>query len=475
MQRSVPRAFKLSDIVAADTISSPEDGANLSDFHRAVLITGLGPPYQETLPAIHLKSSVMGDAGSNLSAAEVAFFEKLGIDLKSSDPDPVLMLLVRLFFLDKTPPPLPLLPQRPPCLPSPPETSLRDGPDGFLARQQYARDILHLQLPCKIAALPRALPAILDKQVYEANSLLLSFKGVGFEIADGVSFEPMYCSVVLVFSRAGDGEFLSQTFHFDAVDEKLLHQSSGGRAAFHPITRHKDVLLQMSSLPDTSSVWLVVIVEKSMGFHIQKPYLEKGAGNIEDLKQRLLDNCTLYGKYRRPFVWGYTELYCRNTLHNVGGWNTLVSIGEDNHEPQLSGMSAAAGGSPSSQMWQMGKFEIAHLYLVFEFCDDFSKPFSIFESTTRIDSKRSKHTRVNGSLHFVLQPWSGFDFSSPGPHCISSIADEAGGDGQILNCFFVSAAEHFHETRHSHKCSAHRFCGPRTRTSLAHALPAMFR
>ena len=88
-----------------------------------------------------------------------------------------------------------------------------------------------------------------------------------------------------------------------------------------------------------------------------------------------------------------------------------------------------------SPTWLMGRIKIPNLYLVSDFCENFSKPFSIFESMNRIDSKRSKHTRVNGSLHFVLQPWSGSDFSSPGPHCITSIADDKGSEGRILNCF----------------------------------------
>lgn len=424
LEGSVPRAFKISDIVAADTISSPDDGANLTDLHRAILVTGRVPSDQVMLP-------VRADAKADIASAEAAFFKNLGIDLNASDPDPVLMLLVRLFFLDKSPSVMPPLPQRPPCLPRPPETLLQKGPEGFLAREKYAHDILYLQIPCKIATLPRPAPPVFEKQSYETNSLLLSFKGITFELADGLPLEPMFCSAVLV-SRAGDGEFLSQTFHFDAVDAELLHQSSGGRARFNMLTRHKDVLLQLSSLPDTTSVWLVVIVEKSMGFHTQKPYLEKGAGNIEDLKQRLANNCTLYGKYRRPFVWGYTELYSR--FAGALGWNNMVPVDDVDLAAQLSGLSTA-GGLPSAQMWQMGNFEIPHLYLVSEFCDHFNKPFSIFESMNRVDSKRSKHTRVNGSLHFVLQPWSGADFSSPGPHCITSIAHSKGSEGRILNCF----------------------------------------
>lgn len=432
LARCVPHSFKVADIVPSDTISSPEDGATLNDLHRVALITGPLPLDEVTLPPMQLKIGLIRDARDDYATAEVAFFKKLGVDVKMSDPDPVLMLLLRLFFLDKSPSPQPPLPQRPPCLPAPSDILLVEGPGSVEARQQYAFDNLYLQLPCKIAALPRAFPRNFEKQVYETNALLLSFEGVRFELADGMPLEPMYCSAVLV-SRSGDGEFLSQTFHFDAVDENLLHQSSGAGVAFNPFTRHKDVLLQLSSLPDSSSVWLVVFVEKSMGFHTQKPYLETRASNIEELKQRLTSNCMLYGKYRRPFVWGYTEIFSRNSYVNASDWS--ASADEYDIGPPVPSMLEAAGTERSpSQTWHMGRIKIPNLYLVSDFCENFSRPFSIFESMNRIDSKRKQFNRVNGTLQFVLQPWSGSDTSSPGPHCISSIVDLTGSNGQNVDC-----------------------------------------
>lgn len=437
----VPHTFKVSDIVALDTISSPEDGADLSDLHRAALITGPLPLDEVTLPPMRLKFGSLGDAAADDASAEAAFFSYLGIDVKTTDPDPVLMLLLRLFFLDKSPLPQPPLSQRPPCLPAPPDTLFLEGPESMAARQQYAYDNLHLQLPCKIASIPRSSAQVFEKQVYETNALLLSFEGVQFELADGIPLEPMYCSAVLV-SRSGDGEFLSQFFHFDAVDEDLLHQSSGSGITFSPLTRHRDVLLQLSSLADCSNVWLVVIVEKSMGFHTQKPYLETRVGNIEELKQRLTSNCMLYGKHRRPFVWGYTEIYSSNAHVNISG-----VIDEYEYGLPIPGMIdgvSASQNSTSSQIWQMGRFKIPNLYLVSDFCEHFSRPFSIFESMNRIDSRRKQFNRVNGSLQFLLQPWSGSDTSSPGPHSISSIIDLNGrrknvcklseSDGRNVDC-----------------------------------------
>jgi hypothetical protein len=428
---SVPLPFKVADIVPADTISSPEDGANLSESHRAALITGTLPLAEVTLPSMQLKLGTLCDAGTDFASAEAAVFQKLGIDVKTADPDPVLMLLVRIFFLDKSLQPEPPLPQRPPSLPPLPEKLLLDAGEGASARQHYAEDVLHLQLPCKIATVPRSLPLIVQKQVCETNALLLSFKGVKFEFNDGIPLEPMFCSAVLV-SRAGDGEFLSQTFHFDAVDEDLLRRC--GAVALDPLTRNKDVLLQLSSLPHTSSVWLVVIVEKSMGFHTQRPYKEARTSNVEDLKQRLITNCMLYGKYRRPFVWGFTEIYSRNIDDDSSAnWNPLDSF-NPSFDPAEMASAAGAQRSPSTQTWQMGNIEISNLYPVSDFCEHFSKPFSIFDSMNRLDLKRKQYARVGGSLQFVLQPWSDPDFSSPGPHSVSSIAERES-ENNVLNCF----------------------------------------
>jgi hypothetical protein len=428
----LPRVFKISDIVAADTIASPTDGANLSESHRVALVTGPLPLSEVSLPPMQLKLAHFMESKDGHEVLEAAFFENLGINMKA-EPDPVLMLLMRLFFLDKSPRPLPLLPPRPPCLPSPSHALLREEPDHYAARQKYAHDVLCLPFLGKIEALPRSMPRVFEKQSYFTNSLLLSFEGVKFEFADGHPLEPMFCSAVLV-SRTGDGEFLSQTFHFDAVDEDLLRAASGGSITLNPLTRNKDVLLQLSSSLDTS-VWLVVILEKSMGFHTQKPYMELGSGNITDLKQRLISNCKLYGKYRRPFVWGFTELYSRSSLGNGAVRNAPNPTDEDDLAIQVLGIPApvVTQVSAPSHLWQMGKIDIPNLYLVSEFCENFSKPFSIFDSMNRIDSKRKQYSRVNGHLQFVLQPWSGSDLSSPGPHCVSSIAE--GSEGGIMNCF----------------------------------------
>ena len=440
---SVPREFKVADIVAADTISAPEEGNHLSESHRTALITGSLPLEDLTVPPLRLKLEVPDDA--DYASAEALFFKSLGIDANVTDPDPVLLLLMRLFFLDKRPLHLPPLQPRPPCLPPPSQAVLQEGPEGTLAREQYSRDILHLPLPCKIESPPRPSPRIFEKQVSETSPLLLSFEGAQFELAGGVPLEPLFCSAVLVSrSDSGSGEFLSQTFHFDAVDEALLRRSLGDSVTFHPLTRHKDVLLQLSSLPDTS-VWLVVIVEKSMGFHTQKPYLEPGGAKIEDLQQRLTDNCRLYGKYRRPFIWGYTQIYSRNAPGLFK--NASAPSDEGDGGPLISGISSAAGDLRQSQShnWQLGTFEIPDLYLVSDFCETFSKPFSIFDSMNRIDSKRKQFKRVSGVLRFVLQPWSGSDFSSPGRHRMCLIADGTRSDGETVDCFLYRPSISFQQ------------------------------
>jgi len=437
--------FKVSDIVAADVISAPEDGAHLSDSHRTALITGALPIEDLTVPSLRLKlDAPVSDAA--YATAEAEFFKKLGMDVNVADPDPILFLLMRLFFLDKSPLPQPPLPPRPPCLPPPSPAVLQEGPEGASARQQYSRDVIHLPLPCKIETPPRPPPRIFEKQVSETSPLLLSFEGAQFELAGGVPLEPMFCSAVLVSrSDSGFGEFLSQTFHFDACDEALLRRSLGDSVTFHPLTRHKDVLLQMSSLPDTS-VWLVVILEKSMGFHTQKPYTEpppRGA-KIDDLQQRLTDNCKLYGKHRRPFVWGYTQIY----THNAPGWFKNAPLPSDEADDDMvPGIPAAARDvmPPLSRNWQLGNFEIPDLYLVSDFCEKFSKPFSIFESMNRIDLKRKQFKRVSGALRFVLQPWSGSDFSSPGRHRMSVIADGSRAEGESVDCFLYRPSISFEQ------------------------------
>jgi len=69
--------FKVSDIVAADVISAPEDGAHLSDSHRTALITGALPIEDLTVPSLRLKldAPVVSDAA--YATVEAEFFKTL--------------------------------------------------------------------------------------------------------------------------------------------------------------------------------------------------------------------------------------------------------------------------------------------------------------------------------------------------------------------------------------------------------------
>ena len=98
---SVPREFKVADIVAADTISAPEEGNHLSESHRTALITGSLPLEDLTVPPLRLKLEVPDDAVADYASAEAVFFKSLGIDANVTDPDPVLLLLMRLFSWTK--------------------------------------------------------------------------------------------------------------------------------------------------------------------------------------------------------------------------------------------------------------------------------------------------------------------------------------------------------------------------------------